>query len=274
MTISFFFFFFFFFIHSHSPTSSSIQNRPGTTPYLLYILYTGAVETWKANYPADPSMTTSSPSLPNLLGQSQTRDGMTYETCQTGHDSFRSITFSPAQQNLGSYPDSWGVAQVTMLPKPNSDGKDITKTRPIAVGNCDGKIFNTIMQEAMANHTLSNFSFQKGFRRGVPGCVEHATITGEALKDAKANRKNLTIVWIDLADAFGSVKHGLIFFTMKYFGINQKVLEYFKYYYSTLRVQVRVKDQMTEAIRFFFFLFIGVKITFRRQHINKSSKQS
>ena len=102
----------------------------------------------------------------------------------------------------------------------------------------------------MANHRLSNFSFQKGFRRGVPGCMEHATITGEALKDAKANRKNLTIVWIDLADAFGSVKHGLIFFTMKYFGINQKVLEYFKYCYSTLRVQVRVKDQMTEAIRF------------------------
>ena len=88
------------------------------------------------------------------------------------------------------YPESWGLAYVSMLPKPNSDGKDITKARPIAVGNCDGKLYNSFLQEAIATHTLAKFPFQKGFLRGVP-CIEHASITGEALKEAKMNKRNL-----------------------------------------------------------------------------------
>ena len=63
------------------------------------------------------------------------------------------------------YPESWGLAYVSMLPKPNSDGKDITKARPIAVGNCDGKLSNSFLQEAMTTHTLAKFPFQKGFLR-------------------------------------------------------------------------------------------------------------
>ena len=137
-----------------------------------------------------------------------------------------------------------------MLPKPNSDGKDITKARPIAVGNCDGKLYNSFLQEAIATHTLAKFPFQKGFLRGVPGCIEHASIAGEALKDTKMNKRNLVFVWVDLADAFGSVEHQLIFFAMEYFGISKSVIDFFKFYYSKLRVQIRVKDELTEPVDF------------------------
>ena len=158
---------------------------------------------------------------------------------------------------LKAYPDSWGLAFVTMLPKPNSDGKDISKTRPIAVGNCDGKIFNTVIQEAVANHTLSKFNFQKGFRKGVSGCIEHATITSEIFKEVKALRKNLTIVWVDLADAFGSVKHQLIFFALKYFGIHERIIGFYKRYYSSMRVQIRVGEGLTPTIPFEVGVFQG-----------------
>ena len=91
---------------------------------------------------------------------------------------------------LKAYPDSWGLAFVTMLPKPNSDGKDISKTRPIAVGNCDGKIFNTVIQEAVANHTLSKFNFQKGFRKGVSRI--HSGNFPPSLAPERNNQRNQT----------------------------------------------------------------------------------
>ena len=64
------------------------------------------------------------------------------------------------------------------------------------------------------------------------------------------NKRNLVVVWVDLADAFGSVKHQLIFFAMEYFGISKSVIDFFKFYYSKLRVQIRVKDELTEPVDF------------------------
>ena len=50
-------------------------------------------------------------------------------------------------------------------------------------------------------------SVQKGGILGVSGCLEHATMIWEAIQRAKSENLNLDVIWLDLANAYGSVPH-------------------------------------------------------------------
>ncbi|GFO44178.1 reverse transcriptase [Plakobranchus ocellatus] len=55
-----------------------------------------------------------------------------------------------------------------------------------------------------------NFSVQKGGLPGVSGCLENTRMVWEAIQRAKLAKRNLHVVWLDLADAYGSVPHQMI----------------------------------------------------------------
>ena len=46
-------------------------------------------------------------------------------------------------------------------------------------------------------------SVQKGGGPKVKGCIEHFGAMWEVIKDAKMNRRDLCVVWLDLANAYG-----------------------------------------------------------------------
>ncbi|GFO38406.1 reverse transcriptase [Plakobranchus ocellatus] len=50
-----------------------------------------------------------------------------------------------------------------------------------------------------------NTYLQKGGIHGVSGCLEHATMIREAIQRSKSEKLNLEVVWLDLANAYGSV---------------------------------------------------------------------
>lgn len=55
---------------------------------------------------------------------------------------------------------------------------------------------------------------QKGGIPGVPGYLEHTQL----LREARENPSNLAVLWLDLANAYGSIPHkvrlGLLFSTL------------------------------------------------------------
>ena len=51
---------------------------------------------------------------------------------------------------------------------------------------------------------------QKGFLREIGGCVEHSETVYRAALDAQTHKCDFVVSWIDLANAYGSVKHSLI----------------------------------------------------------------
>ena len=51
-----------------------------------------------------------------------------------------------------------------------------------------------------------------------PGCVEHHHKLTEVIKDAKPRHKSLAVYWLDLANAYGSVYHSLISFSLRHYG--------------------------------------------------------
>jgi hypothetical protein len=61
------------------------------------------------------------------------------------------------------------------------------------------KIFNKMVKER-----------QKGFKKNIEGCTEHAATINFLMADAIARRRNIYIATLDCRDAFGSVSHDLL----------------------------------------------------------------
>ena len=41
----------------------------------------------------------------------------------------------------------------------------------------------------------------------IPGCWEHPPMVWHALKEARAQKSNLTTIWLKIANAYGSIPH-------------------------------------------------------------------
>ena len=54
----------------------------------------------------------------------------------------------------------------------------------------------------------------------------------EGLKSAKGGKSDLSAVWLDVANAYGSIPHRLIFFALKRYGVPTKWIEIIEKYYS------------------------------------------
>lgn len=55
-----------------------------------------------------------------------------------------------------------------------------------------------------------NTSCQKGGIPGLSGCLEHTCVLNQLIREAKESKGNLMVVWLDLANAYGSIPHDLI----------------------------------------------------------------
>ena len=104
-------------------------------------------------------------------------------------------------------------------------------------------------------------SVQKGFMRGVPGCVEHSETIYRAALDARDHGRDLCVSWIDLANAYGSVKHSLIHFSLEWYWVPSGFCELMWKYYEGLMASVIVGTQQTPWFRFGKGVFQGCTVS-------------
>ena len=157
-------------------------------------------------------------------------------------------------------PDSWAVAFIVLLSK--SDNLDeVSKFRPIAITCTVGKIFFSVLSERLQSFMVKNNyiprEIQKGFISGMPGCLEHAFALHEALRDATENKRQIVTTWIDLANAYGSVRHNLIQFALDWYHVPSQVQELIFTYYEKLMAKVVTKEWSTDFFLFDIGLFQG-----------------
>ena len=71
----------------------------------------------------------------------------------------------------------------------------------------------------MADFFLKNgyidTSVQKGGIPGIPVCLEHTGVVTQLLREARENKGDLVVLWLDLANAFGSMPHKLVHETLE-----------------------------------------------------------
>ena len=150
-------------------------------------------------------------------------------------------------------PISWQRAMIVLLAKPD-DLSSPSEFRPIALLNAEGRLFFTLMNWRLSAYMLENgytdTKLQKGFIERPSGCVEHAESVHAALLDARSKTKNLCVSWIDLANAYGNVRHLRILFTLEWYYIPVGFSDIIFAYYEGLVASVLVGQEQTKWFRF------------------------
>ena len=157
-------------------------------------------------------------------------------------------------------PALWALAFTILLAK-SEILSDPTEFRPITITCGLGKIFFSIVADRLQVFMLANVyiprEVQKGFLTGVAGCLEHSFAFYEALREAKEEQRQIVTCWIDLANAYGSVRHNLIQFALEWYHVPEPVRVLIFNYYEQLMTQVQTKTWSTGFFLFDIGLFQG-----------------
>ena len=59
----------------------------------------------------------------------------------------------------------------------------------------------------------------------MPGCIEHTGVVSQLLKDRKKDKGDMTVLWLDLKNAYGSISHSLVEEALKRHHASNKIIE-------------------------------------------------
>ena len=81
-----------------------------------------------------------------------------------------------------------------------------------------------------------------------PGCVEHHCKLAAILAEARKKHKSLAVCWLDLANAYGSVHHSLIQFSVEHYHAPPKFSQILQSLYSGLGGKVITRNWETPIV--------------------------
>ena len=81
---------------------------------------------------------------------------------------------------------------------------------------------------------------------GSPGCIEHSAMIWDEIQIAKKEKLDLVVVWLDLANAFGSVPHKVLEYSMRHFWIPDEVVVLMMSYYHKFIMRFTTRSFTTE----------------------------
>ena len=114
-----------------------------------------------------------------------------------------------AMLSSGKAPSAWKRSRTVMLFK-KGDRNDVKSWRPISLTPTlyrivMGHVSNVVQELNTRCPFLSHV--QKGFISNVNGCSEHIGVLNELIAHATRNKRDINILTLDFANAFGSVDH-------------------------------------------------------------------
>ena len=100
----------------------------------------------------------------------------------------------------------------------------------------------------MLQNNYMDTTIQKAFVHGIPGCTEHQFKLATAIQEARKKHRSLTICWLDLANAYGSVPHQLIQFTLRHYHAPSKLVSTVANLYTNLSATITTPTWTTVEI--------------------------
>ncbi|CAG9572981.1 unnamed protein product [Danaus chrysippus] len=82
-------------------------------------------------------------------------------------------------------------------------------------------------------------------------------LLSESLKDARKSERQITVCWIDLENAFGSIQHELMLFALRWYNFPPLVRDMIASYYSKLRFSIITKEGPSKSLSYNVGLFQG-----------------
>ena len=145
--------------------------------------------------------------------------------------------------------DSWKEAEGVLIPK-EEGATDISKFRTISLLNVEGKLFFSFKAKRLLDYLLANnyidTTIQKGGIPGVSGCLEHNALLSQLIQEAKAEKKNLVVTWLDISNAYGSIPHKLIWKALETAHVSKRMMVLIDSYYNNAKIRFATKKFTTE----------------------------
>lgn len=179
----------------------------------------------------------------SLSKSSPGSDGITYSDWKK-YDTNFTFLFSLFNNIMkeGKIPDQWRSFKTILILKPGKENEStcISSWRPIAILDTSYRIFAKILNSRLLKW-IKNGNLISSCQKGIlaqDGCSEHNLIITSALEHVnrfnlnRTKKSELHICYLDLADAFGSVSHELIFFVLEKLGCDPKTIYLLKDMYK------------------------------------------
>ena len=153
-----------------------------------------------------------------------------------------------------SIPHGWKQGVIRLIPKASAreNPSEPSNVRPIGLTCCVGKLFTTVLKNRWLRFMTMNgyldTTVQKAFLPGMPGCLEQYEKLMAIISEAHQKHKSLTVCWLDLANAYGSVHHKLIDFCLQHYHAPKSFLDTIRSLYSSLGATVSSKSWSTRFI--------------------------
>ena len=151
-------------------------------------------------------------------------------------------------------PQPWKQGVIRHIPKVSAkeNPSDPSNFRPIALTSCVGKVFTTVLKNRWLRFmTLNGYldtTVQKVFIPGIPGCLEQYEKLMAINTEAHQKHRSLTVCWLDLANAYGSVHHQLINFCLQHYHGPKPFLDTIACLHSNLGAYVTSRLWTTTSI--------------------------
>ena len=109
-------------------------------------------------------------------------------------------------------PRQWKEAKTILVHK-KGDTTVMSNFRPISLLSTIYKLFSGVLTSRLTRVAMSSSwlsAEQKGFLPGVRGIQEHTQLLWTIIDGAKRNKTDISITWLDLTNAFGSLPHAVL----------------------------------------------------------------
>ena len=167
----------------------------------------------------------------------------------------------------GKIPLKWRLSDGTFLAKVEKpDPKGFGDFRVISLSNVEGKLFWSLVagrlyEYSVIKNPIIDTSLQKGAIKKMSGVIEHTSMVWSALQDARVRKKSLVEIWLDLANAYGSVPHKLIEFALNRYRVPQNWIRLIMNYYDSLWTRVSTSAAQSDWKQLQRGIFAGCTIS-------------
>ncbi|XP_078583820.1 uncharacterized protein LOC144866333 [Branchiostoma floridae x Branchiostoma japonicum] len=149
----------------------------------------------------------------------------------------------------GSMPVCWKEAEGCFVPK-EENASTVSQFRTISLLSVECKIFFSVLANRITTYVTDNAyvntSIQKGGIPGFSGCLEHTGVLSQLIQEAKSSKGDLTVVWLDLANAYGSIPHATIHEALEHYHIPANIKTLITSYFGGLRLRFKTTNFITE----------------------------
>ena len=98
------------------------------------------------------------------------------------------------------------------------------------------------MTAYMLENNYLDVSVQKGGIPGFVGCLELTSVLTQLIKEARDNKGELSVVWLDLTNSYGSIPHKLITETLSRYHVPNEIQNMLAQYYERFNVGERTTN--------------------------------